>query len=312
MNSIIDRILSSNNIMVCAHVSPDGDAIGSSLGLAGAIKSLGKNVFVNMPEFPTFFNYLKLSELVYSGEQKDYDLVIVVDTSSIDRISFGDYVFDKDKTIVIDHHATNSLYGSANYVDSNSSSCCEIIYELISKMNIDITLDIGESLLTGILTDTNGYLNSNVNSRTLDISSKLVSLGVDIHNLYYKVLVSISRVSFELRKRVYNRLEFFNDNRIAFSYLTNYDIVETGATTSDYEGMVEIGRSVEGVQVSVFVRETELGYKVSIRSIPGVSSADIAAIFGGGGHVCASGCLINDCLDNVREKLIKTVGEFLI
>ena len=312
MNNIIDRILSSNNIMICAHVSPDGDAIGSSLGLAGAIKSLGKNVFVSMPEFPSFFKYLKLSELVYNGEDRDYDLVIVVDTSSIDRISFGDYVFDKDKTIVIDHHATNNLYGSANYVDSNSSSCCEIIYELISKMNIDITLDIGESLLTGILTDTNGYLNSNVNSRTFNISAKLVALGVDIHNLYYKVLVSVSKISFELRKRVYNRLEFLNDNRVAFSYLTNQDIIETGADTSDYEGMVEIGRAVEGVQVSIFARETELGYKVSIRSIPGVSSADIATLFNGGGHACASGCLINDSLDNVKDKLIKAVGEFLV
>ena len=312
MNSIIDRILICDNIMVFTHISPDGDAIGSSLALAGAIRSLGKNVFVNIPEFPTFFNYLKLSELVDDGVQKPCDLVVVVDTSSIDRIGFGDYVFDKDKTIVIDHHATNSLYGSVNYVDSNSSSCCEIIYELISKMNIDITQDIGESLLTGILTDTNGYLNSNVNSRTFDISSKLVSLGVDIHKLYYRLLVSISRISFELRKRVYNRLEFFNDNRIAFSYLTNQDIIESSATTSDYEGMVEIGRSIEGVQVSVFVRETELGYKVSIRSILDVSSADIATVFGGGGHICASGCLINDSLDNVKEMLVKTIGEFLI
>ena len=312
MNNIIDRILSSNNIMICAHVSPDGDAVGSSLGLAGAIKSLGKNVFVSMPEFPSFFKYLKLSELVYNGEDRDYDLVIVVDTSSIDRISYGNYERDKDKTIVIDHHATNNLYGSANYVDSNSSSCCEIIYELINMMNIDITLDIGEALLTGILTDTNGYLNSNVNSRTFNISAKLVELGVDIHKLYYKVLVSVSRISFELRKRVFNRLEFLNDNRVAFSYLTNQDIIDTGADTNDYEGMVEIGRAVESVQVSIFARETELGYKVSIRSIPGVSSADIAALFNGGGHACASGCLINDSLDNVKDKLIKAVGEFLI
>lgn len=312
MNSIIDRILSSNNIMICAHISPDGDAVGSSLGLAGAIKSLGKNVFVNMPEFSNFFSYLKLSELVYNGEERDYDLVIVVDTSSVDRISYGNYEYDKDKTIVIDHHATNTLYGSVNYVNSNSSSCCEIIYELINMMNIDITLDIGEALLTGILTDTNGYLNSNVNSRTFNISAKLVELGVDIHKLYYKVLVSVSRISFELRKRVFNRLEFLCDNRVAFSYLTNQDIMELGAGNSDYEGMVEIGRAIEGVQVSIFVRETEIGYKVSIRSVSGVSSADIAVLFNGGGHICASGCLINDSLDNVKDKLIKAVEEFLI
>lgn len=311
MNNIIDKILRSNKIVICTHVSPDGDAIGSSLGLAGALWKIGKDVNVCIPEYSDFFDYLKFSYLV-NNNVIEYDLMIVVDTSSVDRVALGEYVFDKDRCIVIDHHATNDLYGSVNYVDSEFSSCCEIVYELISKMNIDVDLDIGTALFTGILTDTNGYLNSNVNYKTFDISSKLSLLGVDVHTLYYKVLVNISRTSLELRKRVYNRLVFYCDNKVAFSYLTLNDINEVNAKSEDYEGMVELGRVVDGVQVSVFARETEDGFKVSIRSIEGVSSAIIASKFNGGGHLCASGCLIKDSLENVEKCLINVIKEYLI
>ena len=313
MNDIINKILNSNNILICTHISPDGDAIGSALSLAGAIKDMGKIVDVVIPDFPSSFDYLKLSSMVVSSTNKQYDLGIAVDVSSINMINQRNNEFGNCKyKAVIDHHASNTLFGDINYVDSKASACCEVIYELLTKMNYSINIDIGEALLTGILTDTNGYLNNNVTTKTFDISSRLFSLGIDMHSIYYRLLVQVSRVGFELRKRVYDRLEFLEDGKIAFSYLTKQDIIDTGALSSDYEGLVEIGRAVEGVEVSVFIREVDEGYKVSIRTIQGVSAVDIALTFGGGGHLCASGCFINETKENTKKMLIQEIRKYLI
>lgn len=311
MNDIIAKIKSSHNILICCHISPDGDAVGSAISLGNALSEMDKNVDIVIPDFPQEFNYLKIDNLI-DKSTKTYELGIIVDTSSKDRVNLLNNELDRcNYLIVIDHHATNTMFGHTNYVDSASAACCEIIYDLLNKMNYNIDIDIATSLITGIITDTNGYLNSNTTPRTLTISAALIEKGVNLHQIYYHLLKEISVVGFKLRKIVYDRLELFYDNKIAFSYLTKKDIADNHATSGDYEGMVEIGRAIKDVCISIFIRETDDGYKVSIRTIEGISSASIASHFGGGGHICASGCLIKDSLEEVKKQLLDVARGYL-
>lgn len=313
MNNIINKINEVNNILVCCHINPDGDAIGSSLGLSYALQDIGKKVDVVIPEYPYEFNYLKGNINIVNMSEKEYDLAIVVDTSSIDRVSLMNNELDRCKeVIVIDHHISNTNFGNINYVNSDSSSCCEIIYDLLNKMNIFINKIIATCLITGIITDTCGYLNSNTNSRTLDISSKLLQYDISLHDIYYKLLVMVSKNKFYLTRLVYDRLEFYDNGRIAFSYLNKDDIESISASSGDTTGMVDIGRAIQSVQLSLFVKEEELGYKVSIRSNSGISTLGIASSFGGGGHTAASGCTIKGDLDTVKKSLLEEARKYLI
>lgn len=303
MNNIIDLIKESDSILLMTHEQPDGDAIGSVMAFYYLLKDMNKTVDKLLLEAPHSFNYL--TSINNTVDKDNYDLGIIVDCSSKERIGQGNNEIDKcKKTIVIDHHISNTYYGDINHVEVNTSSCCQIIYYLFKSWKIKFTKEIAEVLILGMLTDTSGFANDNVDKKTFMMVAELLDTGVDFHKIYYNILSKKNKAQYLLTRLVFSRLELICDGKIAFSYITKKDLDDVGALNGDHEGLVDIGRNIEGVEVSIFVREDD-GFRVSFRSNGNVLVNNIAAKFGGGGHNMAAGAKINGSLEETKKMLIE-------
>ncbi len=305
LDNISDEIKKANTIAILTHESPDGDAIGSSLAMYLALNQLGKKSDLIISEIPKAFNFLPgINEVKKENDKSNYDLVIALDCADLKRLNSSEKIFEEAKiTINIDHHGSNKMFADYNYVDPASPACAQIL----NYLNIDITKEIGECLLTGIITDTGGFQYSGVNSETFEFTSWLLNKGVNVSDIYRKVLQVKSKPHFELRKLVIDRLEFIDDGKITFTYITEKDELKVGAETGDHEGLVEVGRDIENVEVSILLRETEKGFKASLRSNEYVNVSDVCIMFGGGGHPRAAGCLLPYSLEQAKQKIINEV-----
>ena len=302
-SKIWNLINESDSILLLTHENPDGDAIGSAMAFYSWLKKIGKKVDVVIPEIPPVFMFLNSLNLVKEKSEKLYDLAIVVDCSNIERIGQTNNEFEKcGKSVVIDHHVSNTKYGTVNFIDNIAPACTQVIYYLFKDHNVSITKEMGEYLMVGSVTDTNGFSNDNVNKKTFLMVAELIDLGVDVHRIYYNLLLKKSLAQHALTKMTFDRLEFFGNGKIAFSYISHEDMENVGAKKGDHEGLVDIGRNIVGVEISIFMREDN-GYNVSFRS-NGFDVEKIARKFGGGGHSVASGAKINMSFKEAKEALI--------
>lgn len=310
MNDILDLINNSNSILVMTHENPDGDAIGSSLAFYHALSDLGKDVHILLPERPKSYMFLTAINNSREKSDKEYDLGIIVDCANKDRIGQVNNEFDKcKKRIVIDHHASNTNFGDINYVEDNTSSCAQIIYYLFKKWKFNISKKMGECLITGVITDTGGFRNNDVDKNTFLMAADMLDLGVDINKIYYLAFSMKTMPQYLLMKMALDRLEMYEDGKIAFSYISQEDLENVGASSSDHEGLVDLGRNILGVEVSIFMREDN-GYRISFRSTGKVKVNEIAAKFGGGGHRMAAGAKVNASFKETKEMLInETIKE---
>lgn len=314
LDEIIEQIKNADKIAIMAHENPDGDAIGSCLGMYMALKNTGKDVDVIIPEYARIFDFMpNITESIREG-RKNYDLVISLDCASQKRLADPTKAFENAKTtIAIDHHVVNSMYADYNYVDPVAPACCQILIKVLRYWNLEIDKNIGTCLLAGLITDTGGFAYEGVTSETFEMVAWLLDKGINISSIYKRVFQTKSKTSFELSKIATSRINFYEDGKIAFTYITKEDEEKCGAEIGDYEGCVEIGRDIEGVEVSIFLRETDFGgYKVSMRSNKYVNVSDICLMFGGGGHIKAAGCTINNAtIDQIRDKLIAQTKIYL-
>lgn len=314
LDSIVEEIKKAESIVVLTHETPDGDAIGSSLAMYNALKQIGKNVDVIIPECPRNFNFLTgYNEIKKEGKITNYDLAITVDCATIERLNGWQDYFDRaNATINIDHHTKNGMFADYNYVNPASPACAQILIIVLEALNIKINKEIGECLLTGIITDTGGFKYQGVSSETFQFVAWLMQAGVNVSNVYKKALQIKTKSSFELEKIAMNRLEFLEDGKIAFTYITKQDEISVNAEPGDHEGIVEKGRNVEGVEVSAFLRQIEdKTYKVSLRANDYVNVSDVAMVFGGGGHVKAAGCKINGTPEQIKTTLVKVIKKHI-
>ena len=303
-NKIKSLIDNSSSILLLTHETPDGDAIGSVLGFYHYLNSVNKDVDMVILDIPKVFDFLPFINRIVDNVNKNYDLGIVVDCATRERIGQNEDLLSKCKyTIGIDHHISNTNYCDVNYVMGEVSSCCQVIYSLFKEWNVAITNEIGESLISGILTDTNGFSNNNVDSETFKIASELVDLNVDLHNIYKKILMVKTKSQYELMKIGMDRLEFFCDGKIAFTYILKRDFENVGASVGEHEGIVDIGRNIEGVEISILIRE-EKGWTYSLRSTGNVAVNEIAMNNNGGGHFMAAGGKMNGDFEEVKSRLI--------
>ena len=314
LDEILKEINNAESIVILTHESPDGDAIGSSLALKIMIESLGKKADVIIPEYSRLYEFLpKIKEIKEESDVKNYDLAISVDCTDLKRIAKKEYFENANKTIVIDHHGSNNMYGDLNYVNPVSPACCEILAMMANYFEIEITKEIGTCIMTGIITDTGGFRHSNINSETFEFTAELIRKGVNVPDIYKKTLRTKTRANFELTKKVIGRMEILENGKVTFSYITKQDEEEVNAEPGDHEGLVDIGKDIEGVEVSVFIRQknNENAYKISMRSGDNVNVSDICILFGGGGHPRAAGALIQGTVEQVKEKVMKEVRKAL-
>lgn len=312
LDNILEEINKANSIVILTHENPDGDAMGSSLAMYQALKNYGKDVDIVIPEHSRTFNFLPAVDEIKVEGKEEYDLAIAVDCATIKMLNgFSNYFENAKFRISIDHHSTNSMFGDLNYVNPEAPACAQILIVILNYFKMEITKEIGTCILAGIITDTGGFKYSGVNAETFEFVSWILETGVNVSTVYRKVLQTKTRSSFELARIAANRLEFFYDNKVVFTYITSEDEEKVNAEIGDHEGIVEVGRDIEGVEVSIFVRETAKGCKISTRSNDYVDVSDMCLLFGGGGHQRAAGCLMQGNIEDVKEKLLTRVKQYL-
>ena len=309
LDTILEEIKKAEKIVILTHELPDGDAIGSSLATGLALEEMGKDVDIIIPEYSKSFAFLPhIEKLKKSTEIEKYDLAIALDCASPKILKGYTKYFEKAKTkIVIDHHSSNVMYGDVNFVNPVAPACSQVLIGMFSYFGIKMTKDMATAIMTGIITDTGGFVHG-ATTETFEFAADILPLGVNISEIFRKALHTKNKANFELTKIAMNRMEFFDDGKIAFTYITDEDQDKVNAVQGDHEGIVEIGKNIENVEVSIFLHGVkEKGYKISLRSLEYVNVSEIAIMLGGGGHIKAAGAYGKGSVEQIRDKVLKEV-----
>ena len=247
-----------------------------------------------------------------STEVERYDLAIALDCADIKILKGYAKYFERAKTkIVIDHHSSNIMYGDINFVNPVAPACAQVLIGMFSYFGINMTKDMATAIMTGIITDTGGF-SYGATTETFEFAAEILSLGVNISEIFRRALHTKNKANFELTKRAMDRLEFFEDGKVAFTYITNEDQDEVHAVQGDHEGIVDVGKNIDDVEVSIFLHEVKgKGYKISLRSLEYVDVASIAIMLGGGGHLRAAGAYGKGTVEQIRDKVLKEVRKQL-
>ncbi len=314
LDEILLEIKKAEDVVIIAHEAPDGDAIGSSLAMCLALRNMKKNAYVLIKDFPENFNYLPGLEFVKTkSDIKNYDLAIVLDCPHIKRVDeeFIEYFENSKVKVQFDHHSKNDMFADYNIVNHVSPATAQILVSSFEYLNIEITKDIATCLLTGIITDTGGFKNSTVTIESFEFAAWCIEKGINLPSIYKQAMLTMTRTKFEIQKLAMNRLEFFADGKIAFTYTTKEDEKRLGVKAGEHDGIVEIGRSIENVEVSIFLYEKDNGFKASLRSNEYVNVAEICLTFGGGGHIKAAATIMNMSFEEAKKAIISEVKKHL-
>lgn len=312
---IKDKIVEANTIYIVGHEGPDGDAIGASFSLCLALLQLGKKAKVVMPKWADCFQFLPyIDTAVPKILEEEYDLLIAVDSSEKARLAILEEDYNKAKNVVmIDHHKEGKVpYADIRYIDSTMPAVSQIIYELLTFMQIEITKEIAMYLYMGIMTDTGSFNYSSTKSSTLQVASKLVETGIDFSFICQKLNHTMKEAKLKLLGKVISEMETYFDGKMRYSYVDYATISSLGLDEEDAEGMTNYLLMPEETEVSIYVREKSDGSnKVSLRSRGKVDVSKIALSFNGGGHARAAGYTMEDKLQIGKNKVIDVVGVML-
>lgn len=311
LDDILVELKNAKTIVVLTHESPDGDAISSSLSVMHALAQFGKNADVVIPEHAKDFDFLPgADQILNNGKEEQYDLAISVDCTDLKRLAGGKEFFETaKKTVEIDHHSVNAMFADYNYVDPVSPSCCQVLIAMFEYYGVEITKEIANCILTGMITDTGGFQWGGVTPETFEFAAELIRKGAKIKEICRKALRNKTKAHCKLERLVYDRLEFYENDKIAISYITIEDNQNTGAKLGDEEGLTEMLRDIEGVEVAVLLKEKEgkNGYKASLRSHETINVSEICLLLGGGGHPGAAGCFIPGTLEQAKTKILDAI-----
>ena len=313
LDNILEEINKAEKIVILTHENPDGDAIGSSLAMYLALKAYGKNPDIIVPEHSKTFDCLPgIEELKTESDIEHYDLAISLDCATIKMLNGFSKYFEQAKVkVCIDHHSTNTMFGDYNYVNPDAPACAQVLLVILEYFKIELTKEIGTCILAGIITDTGGFKYQGVTAETFEFVAWLLNKGVNVSKLYRQVLEIQTKPNFELHRIANSRIEFLEDGKIAYTYITKEDEEKVHAESGDHEGIVDIGRRVEGVEVSIFIRQTDKGCKLSLRSNNYVNVSEACSIFGGGGHARAAGATIQGTIEQAKEMVVREVIRLL-
>lgn len=297
MGNILEKALDkAERVVLLGHVHPDGDCVGTSLGLYNYLKEyrpqLKVDLYLDHP--PDKFSYLKNFDQIRTEFQLDktYDLCITLDSSDIERLGeYGHYFRTAKETLCLDHHVTNQRFARDNYVIPQASSCSEVLCELLEMEKI--SKETAECLYTGIIHDTGVFKFSNTSSATMEVAGHLMEKGLNCAKIIDDSFYRKTYVQNLMLGRALLESSLFMDGRCIFSSIGKKDMEAFGADSKDLDGIIDQLRVTAGVECAVFIYEQEDGvFKVSMRANEYIDVSKIASYFGGGGHIRASGCSI--------------------
>jgi len=300
------RLEKSKNIIIASHVRPDGDAIGSLLGLGLALRDAGKSVqMVLVDGVSSSYRHLEGSDLILKQPNGEHDTFITVDCADFKRAGKVFENFDPPD-INIDHHKTNENFGVLNLIEAEEVATAAILTNHLPEWGYRITKPIAAALLTGIITDTLGFRTSNTNPSALRLCARLMETGVDMPDLYMRSLV---RKSFPAAKYWgAGLLSLKQENGVVWGTLTLADRKKSGYGGNDDADLINMISAIDGNKVGmVFVEQSDNHVKISWRALePGIDVSRVAKHFKGGGHAAAAGADISGSLDEVQLLVLKT------
>jgi bifunctional oligoribonuclease and PAP phosphatase NrnA len=316
---IIDRIIQaigqSHSICIAGHVRPDGDCIGSQVGLSLALRQQGKEVACwNQDPVPQKYAFLDPERLFQKPSgSRAFDLLICTDCASFERLGVVGPAVQRKSLINIDHHESNTRYGEINWISAREASTGELIFRLLQAARWPITPLIADCLFTAVSTDTGSFQYSTTQPVTYHTAGELVRLGAHVETICHEVYQSFSLSRVRLLKHVYNHFHLAHRDQVAYLWLKKKDFARTGADRSDTEGLIDHIRAIEPVVVAVVFEEIEPELtRISLRSkSPRIDVNQIASQFGGGGHTAAAGAHIPGPPLSVQRRVITAVRKAL-
>lgn len=307
---LLKQLRSGHRFLLVSHMNPDGDAIGSSLGLARILRSLGKGAVVwNHDEVPKLYSRLAGSERIHTGQEppggypESFDALISLECPSLDRTGLESAIGDIP-IINIDHHLGNEHYGQVNWVDTAAPSLGEMIYRISRGLMVELDEATATALYLTLVTDTGGFRFSNSTPAAFGASAALVEEGAKPEQVAQWLYESQPISAIRLLTEMLPTLEV-HDERIASATITQEMFERAGASTGDTEGLIDYPRSIAGVEAAALIRQVDDSqFKVSLRSRGSVDVEKIARRNGGGGHRNAAGFLADGSLEDIRSQVV--------
>ena len=308
---ILQFIKQGDSFLVVCHENPDGDALGSLMGLTLILLEAGKKAAaVCVHPVPYTYQLLPQPVPILAPEKApDYDNVIFVDCADLERAGSAASFFAQKPMANIDHHSTNDRFGSANWIECDFASTTELVLELALALGVSLTKDTAECLLIGLSADTGHFSYSNTNALALSHGAILLSHGVNMQIIHDQLYNRSKYAATLLIARAIDSLQLLYGGRAALMILSQEDFAETGSLASDAEGLIDFARNIDTVEVAALLRETATGgVKGSLRSKGTVDVAEIAKEFNGGGHRAASGFSMAGPLEEATAPVIAAMG----
>lgn len=299
-------LLSKNNILIITHTNPDGDTLCSAAALCSALRRAGKraNLFRN-PAVTT--KYMPHVEKYFAPKSFKSKYIVSVDVATEKMFAEG---FDGAIDLCIDHHPTNSHYAKKELVCPDKAACGEIVLAVIKEMCGGITQEEADLLYIAVTTDTGCFQYLNTNAATFRAAAELLEYGADTGMVNVKFFRKASRARLKLEGMIYSNMGFYRAGKIAVAIITKEMLRQAGAGEEDCDDLAGLAGRAEGASVNITIRERDNGSsKVSVRTGRDVSSSDICAVFGGGGHAMAAGCTIDCPPEKARDMLLAVIDE---
>ncbi|HID61301.1 MAG TPA: bifunctional oligoribonuclease/PAP phosphatase NrnA [Anaerolineae bacterium] len=311
---VAQRIRQARNILVICHVMPDGDAIGSLLGLGWALHKLGKeHTLACADPVPDSFAYLPGSETIVAYPAGNHDLVISLDCSDLKRLgaAYDQNSLRRVPIINIDHHVTNIGFGSVNWVDPGSAATAQMVLTLIERLEVPLDPTMATCLLNGIVTDTRGFRTPNTTPAVMEAATRLMMAGASLPEITEQVFNRRPLAVVRLWGRALSAVQL--DGRIIWTEISQAMKHECGLSNDSDDGLVSFLASACEADVGIVFTEKDDGtIDVSMRSMPGIDISSVAMRLGGGGHPQAAGCNLNSSLAEARERVLAELRHSLL
>ena len=315
MSRLDDKLVGVSSVGISGHVRPDGDCVGSTMAVYNYIRTYYPEISVDiyLENIPNVFRFLKNTEEIHHTfeEEKQFDLFIVLDCSDASRL--GDtikYYSSAKHTFCIDHHMSNQAFAEENYIVPDASSTCELVFDLMDTEKI--TKEIAECLYTGMVHDTGVFQYSCTSAKTMNIAGILMEKGIP----YSKIVDDTFYTKTYNQNRILGQAlldsQLYLDGKVIATYVTKETMKKFSCVPKHLDGIVNQLRVTKDIAVAAFLYENEDGsYKVSLRANGDYNVAEIAAVFGGGGHVKAAGCTMDGSIEDILSRLIEELRKHL-
>ncbi len=310
LDSITSVIRSWHSFLLCGHIMPDGDSLGSMLALGKVLEQMGKQVtMVSFDPVPDNLTFLPGIDCLHTGQREfnqDFDVFMMLDCSSPDRLGPYYKMLQRELiTVNIDHHPGNTIEAEYTYVDFQAAATGEIVYDMLLYLGANITTDVAACLYTAIITDTGSFRYENTTPTTHRRVADLMQCGIEPAKLNEFIYDQKSLPAILLLRAALQTMQFTKCKRVAWISVFRKDLAEAGACDEHAEGIINYPRSIKGVKIAILFRELEPGvFKVGFRSKGEVDVNRLASDFGGGGHVRASGSTLRGTYEDICNEVL--------